>query len=274
MTTYNTYQEAKIANPDCDIAEITEKAILEFGEKHVFEALVKSSDWESGYAFVDNFNESPRIKDGYWKLCYPADHCMTVEKFLADGHKFVEGDLILDEGVTWTVSDKVNSDTYIYTVKSSNKPDIDDSQRYILRAAALENQMNIDKVETQTEHQEAMSAFSGEVEWRNGDKCMFVGEEYTFGCINPICDQGSVVIFDETGDYHGCFIGELSKPETPQQREDRERLEAAYDLYISCNSESGVNKIFASYDWFINSKIAVDYWLAIVDKTNYRVGMK
>lgn len=138
MTTYNTYQEAKIANPECDIAEITEKAILEFGEKHVFEALVKSSEWENGYVFVDNCNESPRIKDGYWKLCNPADHCMTVERFLADGNKFVDGDALLDVFGGLIV---VGSD---YSVLGANiKLDTDD-RRYILRAAALEERVKMD----------------------------------------------------------------------------------------------------------------------------------
>ncbi|AUR98908.1 hypothetical protein NVP1256O_69 [Vibrio phage 1.256.O._10N.286.45.F8] len=111
---------------------------------------------------------------------------------------------------------------------------------------------------------------AGEVEWKNGDECIFDGNEYTFGCVNPICDQGSVVIFDEVGDYHGCCIDELSKPETPQQRKDRERLEAAYDLYVHIQSVR--EKLSCKFDWFFSPGMEETRlrFLAIVDKTNYR----
>lgn len=144
MTTYNTYQEAKIANPDCDIAEVTEKAILEFGEKHVFEALVKSSEWEDGYAFVKNCYKSPRIKDGYWKLCSPADYCMTVEKFLVDECKFNGGDSYLD----WKGRVRVIGSTGFTKDACNDIRNIANAdQAFILRAAALEEKKPRTKVE-------------------------------------------------------------------------------------------------------------------------------
>jgi len=105
-----------------------------------------------------------------------------------------------------------------------------------------------------------------EVEWVNGDKCIFSGEEYTFGCVSPVCDQGYVVIFDEVGDYHGCYIGELSKPETKEDREKREELEAAYDLY--CYAIDLENP----FDKFRNFGQLKDIYIKIVRKTGYRKG--
>lgn len=55
------------------------------------------------------------------------------------------------------------------------------------------------------------------------------------------------------------------KPETPEQREDRERLEAGYELYKTC----GIQHETVSFNkWFDNYK---DVWLNIVDKTHYRI---
>lgn len=105
-----------------------------------------------------------------------------------------------------------------------------------------------------------------EQEWKLGDKCVLAGNEYTFGCVNPICDQGSVVIFDDTGDYHGCCVNELSKPEAPEQKAERERLEAAKELYYESNKVMSSTDMVNHYN-FDQSK---DVWLAIVDKTGYR----
>lgn len=68
MNTYNTYQEAKIANPEYAIFEYLGK----FGtDKDI----------------IDAFD----IHSVAMKECNPADYCMTVEQFLKDGHKFVGG---------------------------------------------------------------------------------------------------------------------------------------------------------------------------------------
>lgn len=155
------------------------------------------------------------------------------------------------------------------------------------RLESLRSQMNIDKVETQTEHQEEMSAFSGETEW-NGEGLPPVGATCTVDPnhdIELLCKYSSkYVVIGEIlpkERYNGVEViidtfaqrdRVFRKSETPQQREDRERLEAAYDLYCTCNSEVGINSPSATYEWFTCSKIAVDYWLRIVDKTNYRKG--
>jgi hypothetical protein len=106
MKKYNTYQEAKIENKNDEIATNG----IEF-------------------ATARCLNLSHAFK---WKICNPKDHCMTVEKFLADGHKFVDCDCHTGtDGVVRVVG----SD---YPVSDANLRIGSDRNRYILRAAALE----------------------------------------------------------------------------------------------------------------------------------------
>ena len=113
MTTYNTYQEAKIANPD--------KEIIRFDKQDEFKAV--GNDELSAYLTT-------------WTKCNPADHCMTVEKFLADGCKFVEGDVILSGSNLKEISKNV--------IDTMNMPSYCDKHTYILRAAALEGRANLE----------------------------------------------------------------------------------------------------------------------------------
>lgn len=122
MTTYNTYQEAKIANPECEIYQLERNGLFAHCDHHKAE-LVRFVEFDS---------------DGI--KCNPADYCMTVEKFLADGYKFVEGDVVFDFG------DVVSVDT-AFDVETYNKIDKRDDRRYILRAAALEEKKPRTKVE-------------------------------------------------------------------------------------------------------------------------------
>lgn len=116
MTTYNTYQEAKIANPKSDIYK--DKSGI-FAEKPV---LLTS-----------------RIAAGSIEECNPEDHCMTVEQFLKDGHKFFEGDIVtnLNGGVS-IIKPKDDCKGWDYSLENIHDSDDDDADRYILRAAALE----------------------------------------------------------------------------------------------------------------------------------------
>lgn len=52
--------------------------------------------------------------------------------------------------------------------------------------------------------------------------------------------------------------------ETPKQKEERERLEAAYDLYCTCGIQ---HETVGFKEW---SDCYSDVWLSIVDKTGYR----
>ena len=111
MTTYNSYEAAKIANPDKEV--ITRRS-------NEFKAL------------DCKFNVG-------WRSCNPADYCMTVEKFLVDGNKFTKGDLhICSEGYVHPV---------LFVDSDYNKPSNCDNNYYILRAAALEEKKPRTKVE-------------------------------------------------------------------------------------------------------------------------------
>ncbi|AUR89595.1 coil containing protein [Vibrio phage 1.127.O._10N.286.52.E12] len=117
MTTYNSYAEAKIANPDSEI-------------------VTTDLDWSGTERFKGKFqkykcdeHEYHNLGPGMWVKCDPANHCMTVEKFLAGGHKLVDGDLYINvRGFVTKLSER----------KINSLISRDTSRRYILRAAALE----------------------------------------------------------------------------------------------------------------------------------------
>ena len=58
------------------------------------------------------------------------------------------------------------------------------------------------------------------------------------------------------------------KQETPEQREDRERMEAAYDLYLLAQNEIEGDVI--DYSDFVKESRQMRAALSIVDKTGYR----
>jgi hypothetical protein len=101
MKTYDSYEAAKIDNP--------ESLICKFGDKFTIDA--------------SRFGQA-------LQPCNPADHCMTVEKFLADGHKFVEGDVVLNGTRVKTISKGA--------IDTMNMPSYCDKHTFILRSAALE----------------------------------------------------------------------------------------------------------------------------------------
>ncbi len=232
MKTYNSYEAAKIANTESDIYKLIGM---------------------DGFVFGNGLGDLIRITSLQTdaEKCKPADHCVTVEKFLADGYKFVEGDLILSLGGYLT---KVEAGDHL---NGCNESDREDSKRYILRAAALEEKP------------------SEKAEWVNGDgvdwltpdnkwctsEHLFVGEH----------SNGSPVIERKTtGNIFETYWAVIRKPETKQQREDRERLAAAYDLYCYVSEKSGRAPFSIEYFTKSNEHCYKDDYLAIVDKTNYR----
>ena len=99
MTTFNSYAEAKIANPDRDI-------------------------------FTNEHNDKFQSKsdESFFIRCLPSHHCMTVDQFIAEGHRFANGDICLDDGDVVTVKCRAEWD----------EPSPGDNERYVLRAAALD----------------------------------------------------------------------------------------------------------------------------------------
>jgi len=108
MTTYNSYEAAKIAMPLACIIHYTDDDRF-FGMPSI---------------------EGATLTDDSCKLAEPADHCMTVEQFLKDGHKFVGGDVVFDAGEVEVINSR-------HDVEAYNEKERLDRERYILRAAAL-----------------------------------------------------------------------------------------------------------------------------------------
>ncbi len=262
MTTYNTYQEAKIAHPESEIYFIDNEQY-------------RTGEWIDQY----NFGRSSFV------LCDPADHCMTVEKFLVDGHEVFMGDAIIN--INGNVNYITKGDAKV--INSEGGATFNNA-RYILRAAALED------IPTETpEEKEVLDSIesAGEVEWKGGDKPksgqdVFIAQMNTLSGVeskryfihqywcnsnhqNQLLDLG--ILFtdsDSATSKTKSLLGiDEEAPETPQQREDRERLEAAYDLYEEAQHAIGCIG-YDDFDFFKKSDIQVKFWLAIVDKTNYR----
>jgi len=122
------------------------------------------------------------------------------------------------------------------------------------------------------EEKEALDSIEsvGVVGWKNGDECIYRGEVWQFVSLLSNEYHGTAVIFClETEKIKQVASASLSKLETTQQRKDRERLASAYDLY-ECG-QSAIKCIgYEEFNSFKNDDCAVKFWLAIVDKTNYR----
>lgn len=211
---------------------------------------------------------------GSWVECNPVNYLESLESFLASGKRLVDGDLT----------------TYLNgAVKSVENPKImntfadSQNQRYVLQAAA-------DQVET-PKKKEAFDAIDttprqveslGNAGW-NGEGLPPIGERF---CVDDydtvmLCKYSSeyVVVGEMTGEQYPEGVEvvidlkqtpnrKFCKPESQAEREERERLEAAYDLY--CASVNAIALPVMPYNVFITSTFQVASMLAIVDKTGYR----
>ena len=121
-------------------------------------------------------------------------------------------------------------------------------------------------------HKDIGNEEPNQAEWKNGDECVYNGRpnlKCKFVGIHPGNKQ-CAIIWEGGGDINlSCVsIDCLSKPETPEQKAERERLEAAYDLYCECVIHGNGGPI--GFETFKSSRIVNLTWLRIVDKTNYR----
>ncbi len=157
MTTYNSYEAAKIANPDRDV-------------------------------FTNTANDKFQSKsdESFFIRCLPSHHCMTVEKFLADGHKFVEGDLIYSDILSNVVSVTLNGNlSGSYSIYGANTKTDSDDKRLVLRAAALETKEpkrtkeSYEKIEFKKVSDLVLACESGEV----------------FYCENSIGDKSALEMY-------------------------------------------------------------------------------
>lgn len=108
-------------------------------------------------------------------------------------------------------------------------------------------------------------------EWKNGDSCIFNDIECVF--IGISASHPSVAIVEYLKGFISVndrvYVEELRKPEAPQQREERERLEAAFEVYLAFWSASKSTVITMNMSEF-KECTDLHYWLAVVDKTGYR----
>lgn len=205
MTTYNTYQEAKIANPDSEI--------VRWNSSDEYKAVSKRD--LSGYLTT-------------WTYCNPADHCMTVEKFLKDEHKFVDGDIYFCIGELEPSIVGVDG----FKCEYANTPTGDDATSYILRAKALEEPKK--------------------VEWKNGDECIFTdrnGEDKTckvIGLFPPFVQSYVLHCKSAEPTFFISNAGRMKKPETPEQKAEREKLEAIETMFIELNPKD-VKEIYEGH---------------------------
>ena len=178
--------------------------------------------------------------------CRPKDYCVTLKSFLASGKRLVLGDAYIGaSGIVTIVGDST-------TEGAVNEHCSSDGSRYILKAKALENPAH---------------------EWVNGDECIHSHHSYKS---NP--NMIYVGKFPKVAGKHVCISelsglvivddNYLSKPETPEQKLERQRLESAYHLACIAGDFGRWGDEF-TFEHFKLDENAVKYWLAIVDETNY-----
>ncbi len=107
-----------------------------------------------------------------------------------------------------------------------------------------------------------------EVEWVNGDDVEAYGKLYKYVGLDPFNDNLCICLANKDDDPQCFSIEVLNKPETEAERVEGERLEAAYDLYLT--HEDYIDNPVCSLSIFSESNEPKNKWLAIVDKTNYR----
>lgn len=265
MKIYDTYQEAKIENPGSDIYMLDSKTALMNGK---FQLML----------------DAPSPTSHKWRLCKPADYLPSLEWFFDEGHKLSGGDLYID--ICGRVRG-VKSDPM--TLHCINLRDERDNKRYILRAAALTETKVITETPEEKEAFDAIkeidldrpvirssvgenesvgyrlkdSEFNDSHEWKNGDRCVYCGEVALFIGLCPSDNHQCAIELNDQ--LVLAQIEDLSKPESPEQKAERERLEAAYDLYCYAIGSSA-----CMYPTFVVSPVLSEIWCRAVDKANYR----
>ncbi|MBL4278824.1 hypothetical protein H8F10_12955 [Vibrio fluvialis] len=121
---------------------------------------------------------------------------------------------------------------------------------------------NIDTTPIQVE------SLAGGAEWKNGDECTVGSESRVAKFVGYVPDDKAECFITYDGTVAELFyVSLLRKPETEAERNERERLEAAYDLYLTRHVSMPAPY---HYDEFLKNERTLDGFLAIVDKTGYR----
>lgn len=108
-----------------------------------------------------------------------------------------------------------------------------------------------------------LAFIDAKVNGTNGSRGRWVEAKTVCSCYAS--NGGAQVVVEFAGrNYAISAITYLRKPESPEQKAERERLEAAYDLCTTVYPD------FSGFDEFKKATTTVNLWLAIVDKTGYR----
>lgn len=115
-----------------------------------------------------------------------------------------------------------------------------------------------------------------DIEWKNGEECIYTGQpelKCKFVAIHPN-NSKCAIIWEGGGDINlSCVaIDCLLKPETPEQKAERERMEAAERLHDIAQDAYFANEggSDGSATWDKAPNRVKNMYLAIVDETNYR----
>lgn len=123
---------------------------------------------------------------------------------------------------------------------------------------------------TYNTYQEAKIS-NAEVEWKNGDECLYMNssELHKFIGIDPTRND-FCYIKANCAAVNWVEISKLSKPETPQQRKDRERLENGKSLHnaASKTEEAISHGIFRL--WEMEDKEVRRHYCQLAEIIGYR----
>lgn len=215
MKIYDTYQEAKIENPDCDIYVLEKKT-----------ALMRGKFQPMSNAPTDHFCNG-------WRLCKPVDYLPSLEWFFDEGHKLVVGDVFII-GNDELVEVGKNYHGVIVEPQSANyRVPSADSECYVLRAAALseikvitetpEEREALDMIDTTSKQVDGL-AKGDSVEWKNGDNLEYIdgdGEwsEFLGRYISFDKYAGLHVIYASDGNIYHAESEQIRKPESQEQKQ-------------------------------------------------------
>lgn len=236
MAIYKTYQEAVIANGET-------QGVCTTGDDRA------GSERYRGYFTIMDAHETIDVSAGAWIECNPADYLETLEDFLARGLRLVNGDKY-----TGRDGNVVNVKTY--NLSTVNTPWFGDEKRYVVKAAAYNTETPEEKeafdAMTDTAPQQVESLHGGSCdknEWKNGDPCVFgAGDRSGIYVTYDAYNEGHVIY--SGGEYHYVLDGNFRKPETPEQRKERESDELAKQIMIDLCGED----IFDKRDWNYHKK--------------------
>lgn len=114
------------------------------------------------------------------------------------------------------------------------------------------------------------SAHKVEIYHTDDNKVMFLGR------IESYPEESTIKHFKDGRDLMVFYTREgdrvFRKPETPEAKEKRERLEAAYDLY--CHVQKSNNRPNCDIESLRRMEDESPLYTLVVDKTNYRKGAK